>query len=252
MTGVRRPLIFRPSAPIAQVVEQLTFNQWVPGSSPGGRTSPPLRSAPFRRPAAPNGRLDKVQRRSARNLRRCFRFAAFAAIAVSFSSANAEQVFVKAAAPLDEPRGLCLDIPGHRSRVNIDAPLGVHTCKWGLWNFDERFDGDALAKGELRMPEYGLCVGVSAPAEGTKILLTDCDGPALRRWTFSDGRLRLAAAPDMCLTIGAGPSRLTPGGRRLASRHVARSLALEACRDSAKARQTWETVAPDTQGKAGE
>ena len=194
-----------------------------------------------------------MQRRSARNPRRRFRFAAFAAVAVFFASANAEQVFVKAAAPLDEPRGLCLDIPGHRSRVNIDAPLVVHTCKWDLWNFDELFDGEALAKGEeLRMPEYGLCVGVSAPAEGTEILLTDCDGTALRRWTHSDGRLRLAAVPDMCLTIGPEPSRLTPGGRRLPSRHVARSLALEACRDSAKTRQTWETVAPDRQGGAGE
>ena len=184
-----------------------------------------------------------MQRRSAGNFR--YGIVAFAAVAFFFASASAEQLFVKAVAPLDEPRGLCLDIPGHRSRVNVDAPLGVHTCKWGLWNFDERFDGDALAKGELRMPEYGLCVGVRAPAEGTEILLTDCDGTALRRWTYADRRLRLAAAPDMCLTIGPEPSQLTPGGRRLPSRHVARSLALEACRDSAKTRQVWETVAPD-------
>ena len=182
------------------------------------------------------------------DLRYGFCFAA--AVAVFSPSANAEQVFVKAAAPLDEPRGLCLDIPGHRSRVNVDAPLVVHTCKWGLWNFDERFDGDALAKGELRMPEYGLCAGVRAPVEGTEIQLADCDGTALRRWTFADKRLRLAAAPDMCLTIGPEPSQLTPGGRRLPSRHVARSLALEACRDSAKTRQTWETVAPDREGGA--
>ena len=179
------------------------------------------------------------------NLRYGFRFAAFAAVAVFCASANAEQVFVKAVAPLDEPRGLCLDIPGHRSRVNVDAPLVVHTCKWGLWNFDERFDGDALANGDLRLPEYGVCAGVRAASEGAEILLADCDGTALRRWTYADGRLRLVAAPDMCLTIGPEPSRLTAGGRRLPSRHVARSIALEACRDSAETRQTWETVAPD-------
>ena len=29
---------FRQHAPLAQSAEQLTLNQWVPGSSPGGRT----------------------------------------------------------------------------------------------------------------------------------------------------------------------------------------------------------------------
>ena len=35
---------FCADAPLAQLAEQLTLNQWVPGSSPGGRTNknPPL------------------------------------------------------------------------------------------------------------------------------------------------------------------------------------------------------------------
>jgi hypothetical protein len=31
-------------APLAQLAEQLTLNQWVPGSSPGGRTENPATS----------------------------------------------------------------------------------------------------------------------------------------------------------------------------------------------------------------
>ena len=31
-------LSFYADAPLAQLAEQLTLNQWVPGSSPGGRT----------------------------------------------------------------------------------------------------------------------------------------------------------------------------------------------------------------------
>ncbi len=31
-------LVFIADAPLAQSAEQLTLNQWVPGSSPGGRT----------------------------------------------------------------------------------------------------------------------------------------------------------------------------------------------------------------------
>ena len=40
--------------------------------------------------------------------------------------------FLRAIAPLDEPRGLCIDIPGHRDRVRVQAPLVVHTCKWNI------------------------------------------------------------------------------------------------------------------------
>lgn len=72
---------------------------------------------------------------------------------------TAEGDFLKAMAPLDEPRGLCVDIPGHRDRDRVQAPLVVHTCKWNIWNLDERFDGQALARGELRMPAYNLCLG---------------------------------------------------------------------------------------------
>ena len=32
------------NAPLAQSAEQLTLNQWVPGSSPGGRTENPVSS----------------------------------------------------------------------------------------------------------------------------------------------------------------------------------------------------------------
>ena len=35
---------FEPTAPLAQLAEQLTLNQWVPGSSPGGRTKIPVSS----------------------------------------------------------------------------------------------------------------------------------------------------------------------------------------------------------------
>ncbi len=155
-----------------------------------------------------------------------------------------EEVFLQLEAPLDEPRGLCIDIPGHRDRVDVSRALVVHTCKWDIWNLDERFDAAALGRGELRMPAYDLCAGAQSPAVTGKVILGDCDRQALRRWTFDNGRLRLAADPGLCLTVGPEPSQLTPGGRRLPSRHVARSLALEARSADADARQIWSRIAP--------
>ena len=37
---------FLADAPLAQLAEQLTLNQWVPGSSPGGRTKETLTETP--------------------------------------------------------------------------------------------------------------------------------------------------------------------------------------------------------------
>ncbi|NKB48086.1 MAG: hypothetical protein GKS02_01855 [Alphaproteobacteria bacterium] len=172
--------------------------------------------------------------------------AAVVAVLTGFAPAPvaAEDVFVRIAAPLDEARGLCLDIPGHRDRVNVTRPLVVHTCKWDIWNFDERFDAEALDQGALRMPTYDLCAGVDRATQGSAIVLGSCDGEPLHRWQVGDGRFRLVADPNMCLTVGAEPSRLTPGGRRLPSRHVARSLSLEPCRDAANERQIWQSVSP--------
>ena len=42
--------------------------------------------------------------------------------------------------PLDEPQFYCVDVPGFRSRVNLDAPLMAHTCEPGA--ADELFTPD--------------------------------------------------------------------------------------------------------------
>ena len=162
----------------------------------------------------------------------------------SSSGNGASGLFLQAVAALDEPRGLCVDIPGHRDRVRLDAALMVHSCKWSIWNLDERFATDSFKTGELRMPHYGLCVGAETELAGSSLLLGKCDGRASRHWQFTKGKLRLTVNPALCLTIGPEPSTLTPGGRRLASRHVARSLGLEACGSEAEDRQRWQLTDP--------
>ena len=159
-------------------------------------------------------------------------------------AAGKDVVFMKAFYALDEPRFHCVDIPGHRSRVNTAAALVAHTCKEGIWNLDGHFDPAAVAKGLLRMPEYGLCVAAVSATDGAKLMLRKCDGAALQNWRFENYRLSLKAHPDKCLTIGAEPSRLTRGGRRLPSRHMARALMLATCSEEALERQLWRMEKP--------
>jgi hypothetical protein len=153
-----------------------------------------------------------------------------------------EEVFLKIKASLDEPRGLCVDIPGHKARVNVKRPLVVHTCKWTIWNLDERFDTAAVARGNLRLTHYDLCAGVDLNKDSESIILGKCDGSPERRWNFVNGRLQLIAKQNFCLTVGEEASELTPGGRRLPSRNVARSLALKECGEAAQDRQIWHFV----------
>ena len=182
-------------------------------------------------------------------IRRIYRCAAAVFVICAFAANPAqttekEVVFIKAFYPLDEPRFHCIDIPGHRDRVRTTAALVVHTCKEGIWNLDGQFDPAAVGKGMLRMPEYGFCVAASAAKDGATLVLRKCDGTALQNWRFENYRLRLKAHPDKCITIGAEPSRLTRGGRRLPSRHMARSLALAACSEDALERQLWRMERP--------
>ncbi|MBT3350261.1 MAG: RICIN domain-containing protein [Nitrospinaceae bacterium] len=158
--------------------------------------------------------------------------------------ASKNEVYLKAFYTLDEPRFHCVDIPGHRKRVRVEATLSVHTCKEGIWNLDERFDRGALSKGLLKMSHYGLCVAADTAVDGAKLRLQKCDGAPLQSWRYDNYRLRLDKHPDKCLTIGPEPSRLTPGGRRLPSRHMARSLSLSACSDEAFSRQLWRFESP--------
>jgi hypothetical protein len=160
------------------------------------------------------------------------------------AAAQSAPVFLKAFYPLDEPRFHCVDIPGHKAQVNTGRPLSVHTCKEGIWHKDELFDPAAVVRGHLRMPEYGLCIQAAAATDGAKLLLQPCAENDLQIWQYRNYRLTLKAHPEKCMTIGAEPSRLTPGGKRLPSKHMARSLEMNSCSDNAFARQLWRFEAP--------
>ncbi|MFL2669513.1 MAG: ricin-type beta-trefoil lectin domain protein [Alphaproteobacteria bacterium] len=166
------------------------------------------------------------------------------------STTRAENVFLKAFYPLDEPRFLCIDIPGHKSRVNTSRPLSVHTCKEGIWHKDEIFDSVPLQRGHLKMPEFNLCVEATSARDASELVLKTCDQSPLQLWSYQNYRLALKSDPEKCITIGPEPSRLTRGGRRLASKHMARSLSLADCKETLLTRQLWRFEAPQNRSGA--
>ena len=173
----------------------------------------------------------------------------FFGIIVSLSLSQARNLesndtFLKAFYPLDEPRFHCIDIPGHKSRVKTERSLVVHTCKEGIWHKDELFDSRSINKNQLRMSEYDLCVQAENNEDGAKLVLKKCDNSYLQLWEYKNYRLVLKHHPGKCITIGSETSRLTRGGRRLPSKHMARSLGLENCSETIFYRQMWRFEAP--------
>ena len=107
---------------------------------------------------------------------------------------------------------------------------------------DEKFDLEAFNSGKLKMPFYDLCVRPKMEQMPDKVVLGSCDNEAAS-WIFENAHLKPKSKPNLCLTAGPGPSRLTPGGRRLPSRHVAREVFLQVCDNQLEDRQSWTTEA---------
>ncbi|MFF3333963.1 ricin-type beta-trefoil lectin domain protein [Streptomyces sp. NPDC002888] len=96
--------------------------------------------------------------------------------------------------------------------------------------------GDAsrgTLRGRLHNVESGLCVGVAGTkaVQGAEVRLAACSSTASQQWTYeTDGLLRNAAAPDLCLDSHLGYSlRLAPctGGDRPGEKNVRYDFTLQ-------------------------
>ncbi len=150
--------------------------------------------------------------------------------------------YVRAALPLDEPRHLCIDLPGHGDMIDLEAAFTVHTCKDGLWNLDQRIAWTDDGAG-LEMPQYSKCLAAAGTNPGAAIVLKDCGDP-MAGWTSENARLKLASDTSLCMTIADTKSELTPGGKRFPQRYRARAVSLESCSDDALERQLWSFMQP--------
>lgn len=154
--------------------------------------------------------------------------------------------FIKLIDRLDDKRGFCIDIPGHLKGVNLSAALVVHTCKDGFWNYDERFDKATLmATGQLKMPEFDLCLAADQAEPDSALRLMACDKtPARQVWMYAASQLRLTSSPNLCLTVADTPSEVSRGTRHHPVRHLVRPITLAICSPELAKLQNWAFTAP--------
>ena len=164
-----------------------------------------------------------------------------ALLALGAVPARAEPAFLRTTAALDEPRGYCIDIRGQGANLRPEEPLQGHTCKLSNW-VDMLID-DALGTvpGRMYMPEYDQCIGAGAAEPGAGLFLKDCTGADLQAWVRSpEGRISLAPASQLCITLAAGAGRNAGGVR-----YLRRDLGLALCDPAADDRQVWAFHDPE-------
>ena len=174
------------------------------------------------------------------------RILGFAVVGVAWAglltpaSAIAEELFLRLQAPLDELRGFCLDIPGHRAGVRLERPLHAHTCKHHIWHRDGIFDTAAFERGALHMPEYDLCVEAASSEPDAIVRLMECNASQLQTWHRAvSGEVVSGVGANLCLTVGRGPSR--PAG----ADHIVRTVRLMPCAPESAERQRWAFSKPE-------
>jgi hypothetical protein len=164
--------------------------------------------------------------------------ALFGSVAACDARADA-LVEVVLAAPLDEPRGYCLDIVGHQKKARPEGGLQAHSCYsyQGRLGVDQAFDAARLAAGEFRLPAFAVCVAASALQPGASLALSPCDGSDRQRFSLpSGGHIVPEAAAHLCLTVADGVGRPGGGGKPV---HLLRQLTLERCDAARAAHQAW-------------
>ena len=138
---------------------------------------------------------------------------------------------------LDDKRGFCIDIKGHKSRAKIDRGLQAHTCYsyQGEIAIDQGLDADRLKQKELFFPNFDVCVNPSSYNNPLSLTLIKCKN--IQEFILDeDNTIRLKNNTNLCLTVAKEESRKGGGGSPV---HLMRNLSMQTCNNKHSVYQTW-------------
>ena len=150
--------------------------------------------------------------------------------------ASAQSMFLRSMYELEDPRGYCLDIPGFGARMQLDAPITTHTCKYSLPGFDvdEIFE---QTDGKLRLVNYDRCLAGDTGTAGSPVDSIDCSDA--HQWqVHEDGRVTPADNAGVCLTLAA-EREFVNSSIATVPPYSSRDVSLEPCTAAASYRQRW-------------
>ena len=140
---------------------------------------------------------------------------------------------------LDDERGYCLDIKGHKNSAKIEKGMQAHTCYsyQGGIALDQGFDKDKLSNSIFFIPGFSACMKTSFNNLETKIILDQCDDKNTKYLVFSKtGEIYLANDNSFCLTVSNKNSRKGKGGVPL---HNIKNIGFQKCKKDNSKFQLW-------------
>jgi len=140
---------------------------------------------------------------------------------------------------LDDSRGFCIDIRGHKLKAKIDKGLQAHTCYsyQGKISPDQGFDSLKLTKNQFFLPSFNVCMEASSLETSSNLKLGKCDRNKLQNFEWSNkNEIRLISNRKLCLTVDQEQSKKGGGGIPV---HLMRNLSLELCSKSLNSYQAW-------------
>ena len=140
---------------------------------------------------------------------------------------------------LDDPRGFCIDVKGHKLKAQINKGLQAHTCYsyQGEISPDQGFSSHKLTKNQFILPSFNVCMEASSLTPSANLRLRKCDRNKLQNFEWSnENKIYLIGNRKLCLTVDQGQSRKGGGGSPV---HLMRNLSLELCAESLNLYQAW-------------
>ena len=146
---------------------------------------------------------------------------------------------VQLVSKLDDQRGYCIDIRGHKERAKVQRGLQAHTCYsyQGQIGVDQAFDASLVATGRFYLPAFDVCMAAENRTQGSRLILTRCTDQNRQKFVLnSDNEIKLVANDELCLTVNDGESQEGGGGTPV---HLMRRLTLENCATTKKEYKHW-------------
>jgi hypothetical protein len=140
---------------------------------------------------------------------------------------------------LDDSRGFCIDIKGHKLNAQINKGLQAHTCYsyQGEISPDQGFNSLKLTKNQFFLPVFNTCMEASSLTPSAELRLRKCNRNKLQNFEWSNKKqIRLISNRKLCLTVDQGQSKKGGGGTPV---HLMRNLSLELCSKSLNPYQAW-------------
>ena len=155
----------------------------------------------------------------------------------SWSKSEVDLVEIKLLNNLDDKRGFCIDIKGHKFRAKISRGIQAHTCYsyQGEIAVDQGLDANKLKQKQLFFPYFDICVHPTSSKNPLNLNLLKCDNT--EEFVFSeDNTIRLKNNTNLCLTVAEGNSRKGGGGSPI---HLIRNLSMQTCNQQNSVYKTW-------------